>query len=379
MKEKARIGIIGVGQIGTHHLQSYAGIPEAQVVAAADLFPEKLEAARKRFGVADVYADYREMLKRDDIDAIDVCVHNNKHAPLTIAALNAGKHVYCEKPMAGAYRDAEQMLEAARKAGRMLHIQMATIHSIESRAARRLIGDGLLGHIYYARAFGHRRRGRPFVDGYGTANFVDKSICAGGALFDMGIYQLAQVLHLIGNPAVETVTGATHQELEMYEERRAFSNYGVEEMGLGWVRLQGGISLDIEETWAVHHDGQEASKILGSKGGLRLKPLTFFSSVSDMPASSTFDLEGSDTRWHACFKDTRWQTSSQNHWIGALLGQATLLPTAEYALNAALISEGIYRSSELGRELTGAEIRRQSRSIAIDPFTPEKVWGSLAT
>ena len=76
MKEKTRIGIIGVGQIGTYHLQNYAAIPEAQVVAAADLFPDKLEAARKKFGVADVYADYREMLKRDDLDAIDVCVHN---------------------------------------------------------------------------------------------------------------------------------------------------------------------------------------------------------------------------------------------------------------------------------------------------------------
>ena len=78
---------------------------------------------------------------------------------------------------------------------------MATVFKPETHAARRLIDEGRLGRIYYARSFGYRRRGRPFVDGYGTANFVDQSICAGGALFDMGIYHLAQVLHLIGNPA----------------------------------------------------------------------------------------------------------------------------------------------------------------------------------
>jgi len=283
--------------------------------------------------------------------------------------------VYCEKPMAGTYRDAEDMYNAARANDRKLSIQMGTVFSLETRAAKKLIDDGNLGQIYYARSFGYRRRGRPFVDGYGTANFVDKSICAGGALFDMGIYHLAQIMHLLDNPQVLTVTGATHQHLGMYEDRRRFSNFGVEEMGLGWVRLAGGISFDIEETWAVHHDGSEASKVLGSKGGLKLSPLTFFSSLSDMPMSSTFDLQASDTRWHSCFPDVRWYDSSQEHWVGALLGRVPLLPCAEYALNAALISEGIYMSSQRGCELTAETIKAESVSTAIDPFTPEKVWG----
>lgn len=373
MCKPIRIGLIGAGQIGTSHLKSYSQIPEVKVVAVADLFPEKVEAARKNFEIADGYADFQDLLARDDIDAVDVCVHNNKHAPLAIAALKAGKHVYCEKPMAGTYRDAADMLEAARECGRMLHIQMATLYGAEARAAKRLVDDGHLGKIYYARSFGYRRRGRPFVDGYGSATFVDKSISAGGALYDMGIYHIAQVLHLIGNPAVKTVTGAAHQELDMDKERRAFSGYSVEEMGLGWVRMEGGISFDIEETWAVHHDGQEASKILGSQGGLRLNPLTFFASLSDMPFAATFDVKGADSRWHSCDPETVWFDSSQKHWAGALLGRVSLLPTAEYGLNAALISEGIYLSSQAGRELTADEIRAQSRSAAIDPYTPEKV------
>ena len=181
MHEPLRIGLIGAGQIGTIHLNNYSQIPEAQVVAVADLSPDKVEAARQSFDIADGYSDFQDLLAREDIDAVDVCVHNNKHAPLVIAALKAGKHVYCEKPMAGTYHDAADMFEAAREHSRMLHIQMGTLYGAEARAARRLIEDGHLGKIYYARSFGYRRRGRPFVDGYGSAAFVDKGISAGGA------------------------------------------------------------------------------------------------------------------------------------------------------------------------------------------------------
>lgn len=149
MKEKTRIGIIGVGQIGTYHLQNYAAIPEAQVVAAADLFPDKLEAARKKFGVADVYADYREMLKRDDIEAIDVCVHNNKHAPLTIAALNAGKHVFCEKPMTRYLSEAFQVYDTVKKTGKTYVIGSQGCMDPKWHKAAEWIKAGKLGPLVW--------------------------------------------------------------------------------------------------------------------------------------------------------------------------------------------------------------------------------------
>lgn len=372
MEQPVRIGIIGVGQIGTRHLEAYREIREARIVAVSDLFPERLEAALRKLEGAAAVPNFCDLLKRDDIDAVDVCVHNNKHAPITIEALKAGKHVYCEKPMAGAYRDAEEMLHTSRETDRRLHIQLANLYSAETRAARRIIEEGHLGKIYYARSFGYRRRGRPFVDGYGSPSFVDKAISAGGAMFDMGVYHLTQLLHLMGNPEVVSVTGAVHQELDMYDDRRAFSGYSVEEMGLGWARLAGGISFDIEETWAGHQDGQESSKLLGSRGGLRLNPLSYFSTLGDLEMNATFDVGAADRRWHSCDPNTAWYDSSQRHWIGALLGRVPLLPTAEYALNASLISEGIYLSSQAARELTAEQIRARSVSTAIDPETPER-------
>ena len=374
MPDEVRIGVIGVGQIGMLHLKRYAAIDGANVVAVCDSLPANVEAARAEYDIADGYGDLNELLKREDIDAVDVCVHNNKHAPITIAALEAGKDVYCEKPMAGAYRDAEDMLAAADRCGRKLGIQLASLFSMEARVARRLIDEGHLGKAYYARSFGYRRRGRPFVDGYATANFVDASICAGGALYDMGVYHIANILYLLDNPKVLTVTGATHQELDMYEDRREFSNYSVEETGLGWARLEGGISFDIEETWAGHQGGTESSKILAARGGITLTPLTFFSSISDVSAASTFDLDSAKARWQACLPDAECYHSPQHHWIGALQGRVDLLPTAEIALNTMLISEGIYMSSRLGREVTADEVRAESASAAIDPDTPEKVW-----
>lgn len=374
MSEKIRIGVIGVGQIGTSHLRKYQEIPDAEIVAVADLFEERLEKAKSTFGIRDGYRDFADLLAREDIQAVDVCVHNNKHAPLTIAALEAGKHVYCEKPMAGTYCDARRMLDTARAKGLKLSIQIGTLFSQETKAAKRLIEEGHLGRLYYARSFGYRRRGRPFVDGYGSANFVDKSICAGGALYDMGVYHISNILYLLDNPAVQTITGATHQELDMYEDRRAFSEYSVEEMGLGWVRLDGRISFDIEETWAVHHDGSEASKILGSQGGIKLSPFAFFSSLGDMPMSASFDLASANTRWHSCFPDTNAYDSPQHHWVAVHQGRVPLLPTAEVALNTMLISEGIYLSNRLGKEVTADQVREASVSTAIDPYTPEKVW-----
>ena len=148
MKDKVRIGVIGAGQIGTAHLNGYSLIPEVQVVAVSDLFEKKVTTAKEKFSIPDGYADFRDLLKRDDIDAVDVCVHNNKHAPIAIAALEAGKNVWCEKPMAGTFRDAHNMFQAAKKAGRKLHIQMDTVFCIESRGARKLIAEGALGKIY---------------------------------------------------------------------------------------------------------------------------------------------------------------------------------------------------------------------------------------
>ena len=235
--EKVRIGFIGVGQIGKQHVEAYSKLPHAELVALADLNDAEGRRVADLYGIPHVYTDFRKLLERDDIDAVDVCLHNNFHMPITVAALEAGKHVYCEKPMAGSYVDAETMLKTARATGKMLHIQTRNLYLTETKVAKKLIDEGHLGQLYHARSVGHRRRGRPFVDGYGTPTFVQKRNSGGGALYDMGVYHINTILHLIGNPTVERISGKTYQETPMDARREEISGYDVEELGLGFVRL----------------------------------------------------------------------------------------------------------------------------------------------
>jgi len=371
---KVRIGIVGVGLIGQTHLSNYAKIQDAEVVAVCDINEQAAQAVASQFGISDVYSDFRELLKRDDIDAIDVCLHNNFHAPVTNEALKAGKHVYCEKPIAGTYYDGVTMLETAKETGKMLHIQLNTLYKKETKAAKALIEEGSLGKLYHARSTGFRRRGRPFVDGYGTKFFNRKETAAGGALLDMGVYHIAQILYLLGVPTLKSVSGKVYQEMDMDASRREESQFDVEELGLGFVRFEEGVTLDLIEAWSVHMGGFEGSSVLGSKGGVRLpsyssisqtSALTFHTTVADMDLDSTINLDDMDLRWGRLKPDYDAYASSQQHWIAAIQGRVPLLPTAEIALQTMLISEGVYLSDQLGREVTAEEIIAHSQSTNV--------------
>jgi predicted dehydrogenase len=365
MSNPVRVGVIGVGQIGKHHLNNYTQkIPEVQIVAAADINEAELARVAETYKIPNTYTNFRDLLKRDDIEAVDVCLHNNYHMPVTVAALEAGKNVYCEKPMAGAYIDALAMFKAAQATGKKLSIQLNTLFEKPTKAAKAIIDDGLLGHIYHARSVGFRRRGRPYVDGYGTAQFVQKQVSSGGALYDMGVYHIAMMLYLLGNPVVERISGKIYQETDMDEGRRQKSGYNVEELGLGFVKLQGGLTLDILEAWAIHLDKLEGSSIVGSKAGLRLDPFGFFYSLGDLDINAGSDMGGFDWRLHSLRENADAYDSAQQHWVGSLQGRVPLLPTAELALKTMLISEGIFLSDKLGREVSAEEVEQMSVSTA---------------
>jgi predicted dehydrogenase len=360
-----RIGIIGTGQIGQVHMKNYRALDGVEIVACADIDEAAARRAADLYRVPAVYTSFRDLLERRDIDAVDICLHNNLHAPATVAALDAGKHVYCEKPMAGSYRDARAMWDAARRRGQLLHIQFSTLYADETRAAKELIDQGELGELYHARSTGLRRRGRPYVDGYGTPSFVRKQSAGGGALYDMGTYHIAQILYLLGNPEVARVSGKTYQAIDMDEKRRDASGYDVEELAAGLVRFAGGATLDIIEAWAAHLDAIDGSTVLGTKGGVRLRPFGFFKSFGDLDVNGTVNLEAARFRWNHVRGDGAHYASSQAHWLAALRGKVALLPTAEVALRTMLISEGIYLSDRLGREVTAEEIETASASTAV--------------
>jgi len=359
-----RIGLIGAGQRGQQHLEDYQEVPGAEIVAIADINEPLAQRVATRFKIPDVYTDARDLLQRDDLEAVDICLHNNLHRPVAVAAMEAGKHVYCEKPMAGSYADARIMYDTAQALGRKLAIQLFTLFKPETRAAKLLIDAGSLGQLYHARSTGFRRRGRPYVDGYGTPTFVQKRHAAGGALYDMGVYHIARLLYLLGNPSVSRITGKTYQKLAMDARRETTSGYDVEELGLGFIHFTNDVTLDIIESWAIHLDGFEGSSIVGTLGGVRLQPFGFYHNLGDLEINSTVDLEQISYRWKNVQEGGDVYDSAGHHWVAALQGRVELLPSAELALNTMLISEGIYLSDQLNREVTAEEVRERSGSLS---------------
>lgn len=152
----------------------------------------------------------------------------------------------------------------------------------------------------------------------------------------------------------------------MDQKRREISGFNVEELGCGFAKFEGGLTMDILESWAVHAGEYPSSAIYGSQGGLSLRPLRFYSKLDDIETEVSFDLAAMRYRNHTVYGENAVYDSSQIHWIAHRQGKCPLLPTAQIALQTQLVQEGIYLSERLGREVTAEEIESMSVSKALE-------------
>lgn len=369
------IGIIGAGNRGQTHSQAYEDVPRATVTAIADIDESAAQRLADAFDVPQVYTDFQEMLDDSAVDAVDVCVHNNLHERMAVAAFEAGKHVFCEKPLAGTYADAKAIADAADRAGKQLGVQNVYLFDPETRAAKRLIDAGEVGTPARARAVFSRRRGRPFIDGYGTPAFVTKESAGGGPVLDVGTYEIGRMLYLLDNPAVERVSGHTFDftddlfteetvgdHLDTYENRLESSGYDVEDAGTGTARLADGTELSLLAAWHMYQS-DTGGIVVGSNGGLQLDPFEFYTTIADYEATVSLDLEEYERRRGLLESDTGYDVERPtqfDHWVETVRGTVDPIPTGDIALNSMLVMEGIYRSAELGREVSAEEIAEQS-------------------
>ena len=352
MPDKLKVGIIGTGIIGKSHIHGYKSMrDDVEIIAVADVDPVEAQRVAQENGIPRVFSDYRDVLKIDEIDSIDVCLPNFLHAPVTIAGLEAGKHVYCEKPMARTGAEAQAMYDTAQRTGKKLAVQMGTVFTKEARTAKRLIEEGALGRVYYVKTSHYRRRGRVYVDGYATPHFVQKEKSGGGTLLDMAIYHIARMVYLLDNPELETVTASTFQELDMDEKRRKESGYNVEELGTGFVRFSGNITMFVEEAWAANIDGGEGDRIMGSKGGIKLEPFTFYTDMYGMDADVSFNIDAYERRQRSLGYMGNGFDGSQQHFVWGLLGRVELIDTGAIGLTVARITEAMYQSAEQRSEI----------------------------
>ena len=392
--DAVRIGIVGAGNRGTNHAARYGRIGGANVVAVADVDEARARTLAAKYG-AEHYADHQSMLSQADLDAVNVCVHTSLHESIAVDALEAGANVFCEKPMADGYAAARRMYETAERTGNRLDVQNQLLYTKETRAAKALLDAGELGDLYQgiaARsrgfafkpepeeiALGARRRGTPYVDGYGTPAFVRRESAGGGAVYDLGSYTVGQLLYLLGSPTVERVRGETfrteperHREggpqSAEYRRRIEESGHDVEDVGVGFVTFEDGTVLTVKASWSRHLE-EEGSAVVGTKGGVRLDPFEFHSPIAEIEMSASADLEEFDFRQQALDGrefDPGLEADPLFHWVESLLGRERPLATAELALETMAVMDGIYRSADLGREVTREEVVESERPAEDD-------------
>ena len=387
-----RVGIIGCGMIAGHHMAGYEKIPGVKVVACCDIDEAKMSSFGDRWKIDDRYLDYRQLIARDDLDSVDVCVHNNLHAPIAIAAMRAGHNVYCEKPMAGSYIDARTMYDVSEETGKLLHIQLGRIYSPQAHAAKELIDQGALGKVYHMRSYGYRRRYRPFMDisitGF-AKEFCSAEWAGHGALYDMGVYHITLMLYLMNNPRVERVTGHLYQEIPLDPVNSKHVDFDVEEMGAGLVTFENGLSLDILETWAIHA-GPESfppNLVVGSKAGLTIKPLAdnlglgvsdalvLYADNGNYMTNTSFDLINGEIKRNRLDPSAVFYTDTVSHWVHALRGDCPLINSKDLALNMIKIADGMSLSSQHQREMSAEEI--EALSVSNAKHTQETSLGVL--
>ncbi|MDO4739393.1 MAG: Gfo/Idh/MocA family oxidoreductase [Eubacteriales bacterium] len=356
--DKVRIGIIGCGGIAFgKHMPSLKKIEEVEMVAFCDLIEERAVKAAQEYGVegAQIFTDYKELLKLD-LDVVHVLTPNKQHSFITVDALEAGKHVMCEKPMAINTAEAQKMLDAAKRTGKKLTIGYQGRHRDQALYLKKICEAGDLGEIYYARAQAVRRRGVPT---WGV--FLDAENQGGGPLIDIGTHALDVTLWLMDNYEPAMVVGTAYRKLA--DTKDAANPWGpwdpekftVEDSAFGFVKMKNGATIVLESSWALNIlDPQDGKPILcGTKGGadmqgpdgaLRLNGERFSKLYTTIP-----DLRAGGVAFYDGVGGGSPADREARMWINHVMHDGPLFTKPEQAFVVTQILEAIYESNRTGK------------------------------
>jgi predicted dehydrogenase len=357
-----KIGFIGCGGIANgKHLPGMAQQKGVDLAAFCDIVVERAEEAAKKYGTPDakVYSDYHELLKDESIDAVHVLTPNVSHCEITVAALEAGKHVLCEKPMAINTEEAQKMLDARNRTGKMLTIGYQYRHFHENVIAKKVVEDGWLGDIYYAEATYIRRRGVPT---WGV--FTDKSKQGGGPLIDIGTHALDLTLWMMNNYEPEYVVGNTYEKLGRlldpeYQgqhnhrgEPDSWNNktFDVEDSAMGYVKMKNGATVYLRASWALNIATNPGMVLLsGTKGGLDTYDGVRLNHVVAGQSSITMVGEKIPPYIPGFGGGKAPRSREAEIWVAALKGEGELFVLPEQAFVVTKILDAIYKSSRTGK------------------------------
>ena len=284
MSDTLKIGLIGAGGIvrGAHLKPGWLAVPNAEVIAVCDVHEPTARKLAEDFNIPNVFTDFREMLKLKEIDAVDICTPNKVHTPAVIAALEAGKHVLCEKPLAVSTAEIIEMREALKKTDRILMTAQHFRFSPEAVAIKAWVESGALGEVYHSRVNATRRNLLP-----PNAGFIDPKLSGGGPCMDIGVHALDTALWLMNFPKPVRVSGRAHTNFAKgFDIPGAWGEwdrtlFGVEDFASGYIHFSNGSTMALEASWLQHQEKEEFNATLqGKKAGIRWPSGHFHSVVN---------------------------------------------------------------------------------------------------
>jgi predicted dehydrogenase len=346
-KTSYNVAVIGAGAIGQDHLASFGQHPAARVVAIAEVSPERGREAAEKFGIAELVADYRTLLRRPDIDVVSIALPNYLHARVALDALRAGKHVMLDKPMATNARDGARLVAEASRQGVLFMVGQNLRFSAETQTAKQLVEKGTLGEVYHGKTYWCRRAGIPRIGSW----FTQKRFAGGGCTYDIGVHALDRCLFLMGEFDAAAVSGQTYAKFGPHglgngawgkSEIDPSAPFDVDDFSVALIKLKSGRTVLLEASWAAHGPmaDSNSTQLFGTKAGLTVPPLQLFRQTPSGYSTETLNP-----------LPPRANTNRMVHFIDCLLGRAEPLVKPAESLAVQKILDAIYVSASTGREV----------------------------
>ena len=353
--KKIRIGIIGCGGIAEgKHLPSLAKLEEVELVGFCDIVVERAKEAAAKYGIegAIVYKDYKELLKDKSIDVVHVLTPNKSHSFITVDALEAGKHVMCEKPMAKSTEEAQKMIEAAKRTGKKLTIGYQNRQRADSSYLKKVCENGELGEIYYAKAHAIRRRAVPT---WGV--FLNEDEQGGGPLIDIGTHALDLTLWLMDNYKVKSVMGNIYHKLGSKKDAaNAWGSWDpekftVEDSAFGFITMENGATITLEASWALNSldIGEAQTTLCGTEGGADMKDGL---RINGEKFSKMYTTKPELNAGGVAFYGGKAESDADKEarlWIECIINDTAPVVKPEQAIVVTQVLEAIYASAKSGK------------------------------
>lgn len=330
--KKLRLGVIGLGSVAQiFHLPFLSKCNEVEIGAVCDKDLSRAKPVAERFGIERVYSNYKDLLEREELDAVDICTSTDSHFLITMDSIKSGKDVFVEKPIARHFDEALKISEAVKEHKRNLMVGMNYRFRSDTMILKSIIEKGEIGKIFFVKAGWLKKLSS-------DSKWITKKDKSGGGVFlDLGIVLLDLVLWMLNFPPVQRV------DAKMYRHKTKT----VEDTSIVFAEIKYGVSLVIETSWSYQYaDDFFYCELFGSEGTAIINPLRIHKklhgnlvTVSPVKIGSPLELL------------RKSYESELKHFIGAARGIHPLISTGEEAVQRMKVVEAIYQSAAIGKEI----------------------------